>query len=415
MDETKRYKSHLMYRLLFLLFSISLIACYETPEMTEEATEIEGIHFREFTSEKDLIKTAKEQKKAAMMVFYNKFDGPSKWMESSVYKDNEVATFYNTYFVSAKIDVDEQADLAKQYNIDVYPTFIYLDQNGQLLHRTAGPNEHQNFIENGAIATDSTRNLQSMHATYNAGNYDVTFLNQYAMQLYDAGIPHDKVVKELLASMGASDYFEQENFYALLVFLRTIKGKNAEFVLAYKDQLIANFGPEEYGNLIYQMAFGYLDGLESASKDDLEDVLKFIETSQIANKKEVSFEIRLEYYKSIDDMIHYGEILKKEVKGLYSNNPHALNVYATEVVEKIHDPNIVREAKKWMNIAIRIESNSYHLETYSRVLFKLKEYDQALYAIEKSIELAKKEGEYSKRLDEWKATIIKTMEKGGLS
>lgn len=397
---------------ILMVFAILFISSCGSNDSSEiEKEEQIGINFVPYSSLESLQSEAKKNKKDLLVVVQAEWDGPSKWMESSVYSDPNVAAYYNGLYLCSKVVVKKGHELKEVYQITEYPTFLFFNKEGYLMHRVIGASESMSFIEFGVIAKDSTRNLDYFNRTYTKGGYDIDFLRKYAMTLYDAGIENKEVVNEYLMSLTATDYFEEDVFFFLMAFLKDVKSKNAGFVLQYQEQLIAMYGEEEYNTLIYQITHGQLAEITELSENQLEPILKYVKDAQIKHGDKLRFELKLNYFERKKDWKSYGDLLKRSVHKLYKNNPSDLNHYANEAIDKIKDQAVLKEAKSWMKRAIKIDPTHYYLETYSNLLFKLKEFDKAKYAIDKAIELAQKEGSYIDKMESLREKLEKKLKK----
>lgn len=80
---------------------------------------------------------AKAENKIIFMDAFTTWCGPCKWMVKNVFTNDTVANYYNSTFVNAKIDMEagEGKELAIQYSIQSYPSLLYIDSNGEIVHR----------------------------------------------------------------------------------------------------------------------------------------------------------------------------------------------------------------------------------------------------------------------------------------
>jgi len=104
-------------------------------EKAKAANQIKPIKWeRNFAS---ALKTARATQKPIMIDFYATWCGPCKILDAVIYPAPEVAKEAQN-FVSLKVDVDKQQELARQFQVRNLPTILFLDSSGQEIHRTAG-------------------------------------------------------------------------------------------------------------------------------------------------------------------------------------------------------------------------------------------------------------------------------------
>ena len=82
--------------------------------------------------------------------------GPCKWMEANVFPNKEVSAYFNEHFVCYKYDM-EKGDgpaFAKKYEIRNYPTYLFLDKDGNVVHKAIGSRPADQFIDEAKKAVD---------------------------------------------------------------------------------------------------------------------------------------------------------------------------------------------------------------------------------------------------------------------
>ena len=113
----------------------------------------EGIVFEhvDFKQAKEL---AKAQNKLIFIDAYTTWCGPCKLMAKTVFTEKEVGDFYNSNFINIKVDMEtaEGMFLAKQFAVQGYPTFLYLNAKGEIVHRTIGASDKFAFLNHGKKA-----------------------------------------------------------------------------------------------------------------------------------------------------------------------------------------------------------------------------------------------------------------------
>lgn len=99
-----------------------------------------GIKFDHMSLE-DAMKEAKESGKPIFIDCYTSWCGPCKQMAATTFKEDEVGEFFNENFINLKIDIEKDADgpnVARAYQIRVYPTLLIIDGDGNLVSQTLG-------------------------------------------------------------------------------------------------------------------------------------------------------------------------------------------------------------------------------------------------------------------------------------
>ncbi|MDO9185187.1 MAG: OmpA family protein [Bacteroidia bacterium] len=161
----------------------------------------------EKTKWKQVLEKAKKEKKIIFLDCYTSWCGPCKWMEKNVYNNDTVADFYNSSFICVKMDMekDEGFDLAKKYNITSYPTMLYINATGEVLHRTCESTKALDFIENGRNALDPQKQLLTFKDQFNSNAYDSKNAFQYFELLEKACLENDTIVEKYLLAQKDSN------------------------------------------------------------------------------------------------------------------------------------------------------------------------------------------------------------------
>ena len=114
------------------------------------AQEEEGIRFEDVDSLEAALKLAKEQNKLVFMDCYTTWCGPCVHLTKNIFPIKEVGDFYNANFINVKFDMEKDAGIgiAKKYHVRAYPTLLFLDANGEVVHKHLGAGD-QNLGASG--------------------------------------------------------------------------------------------------------------------------------------------------------------------------------------------------------------------------------------------------------------------------
>lgn len=113
------------------------------------AQEMHGIKWEEGTLNQALKKAKESGKELVFLDCYATWCGPCQYMAKSVFTTKEAGDYFNKKFVNIKIDMEkgEGINLARQFKIQGYPTFIILNSNGKELGRIVGGAQTEQFIQ----------------------------------------------------------------------------------------------------------------------------------------------------------------------------------------------------------------------------------------------------------------------------
>ncbi|MCL5247202.1 thioredoxin domain-containing protein [Cellulophaga sp. 20_2_10] len=114
-----------------------------------------GINFKKDSFE-SILALAKKENKLVFIDCFTVWCGPCKELVKTVFPQEEVGSFFNDNFISVAIDMEkgEGVELAQYYQIDSYPTLLFVNSNGDLVTRSSGLIAASTLLENAKIALD---------------------------------------------------------------------------------------------------------------------------------------------------------------------------------------------------------------------------------------------------------------------
>jgi thiol-disulfide isomerase/thioredoxin len=190
------------------VWTIVLVFCLSSAAAQQKAAK--GINF--FNGNwVALIEAARQEKKMIFVDVYTDWCGPCKEMDKFIFPQEEVGNKYNISFVNYKLNAEkgEGKELAKRFNISAYPTFLYLDSEGQLVHKVIGEKDVTAFtgLADMVLQKGAQNSLGALEAAYKKGNRDLAFLQQYIRQLTQLDVDN---------SQPLDDYFKAAPMETLL-------------------------------------------------------------------------------------------------------------------------------------------------------------------------------------------------------
>lgn len=102
-------------------------------------------------------KKARVEHKLIFIDAYASWCGPCKAMNRDVFPDQSVGALFNANFINLKIDMEKGngPDVARGYKVNAYPTLLFLDEDGKVVHRVEGYRDAAGMIKEGKKALRS--------------------------------------------------------------------------------------------------------------------------------------------------------------------------------------------------------------------------------------------------------------------
>ncbi|MCW3805541.1 thioredoxin family protein [Plebeiibacterium marinum] len=244
----------------------------------------QGIEFTHATFSEALSK-AKTENKMVFMDCYTSWCGPCKMLAKNVFPLKEVGDYFNQRFVCVKMDMEkgEGIELAKKYGVKAYPTLLFLDADGKVLHTKVGGADGPGLIEQAKIASDPSKQIRALHKKYDEGERSVTFLSNYVKALANA-YQMDKLaeVGEAFIKNTATEELLNVDAITIISYSGILKygSQVFQFIIDNKDEYLSfdGIGEEDINGLLAGAINNYYG--EVASGSSLNDLKSAIEATK---------------------------------------------------------------------------------------------------------------------------------------
>ena len=356
----------------------------------------EGIQFFKGTFSEALVQ-ANAQHKLLFIDCYTTWCGPCKWMSANVFTDNTVSSSFNKNFICLELDMEkgEGLNIAKKYSVKNYPTFLWIDQSGNQVHRSVGSTSSGDFLIIAGKAMDPKKNLSFMKSQYEKGMRERELLLNYASSLKSAyDMSYQTVADEYFRTLPEKDLAEEKNWNAILEFTPNINS----YTYGAMTRMVPLFN-ERYGKDSVQVVFDEL-AISSLSfaRQQKDSILlkKAIAKLKESNNKELikqGLSEEMNYYKGNKNYSRYAELAHDYINSHFLDDPKMLNAVCWTYFQHISDKNQLAEAEKWIAQSVALEDKYYNTDTYANLLKKLGKKKEAIEIVNHAIALAKKEGE----------------------
>ncbi len=335
---------------------------------------------------------ASDQNKIIFVDAYAEWCGPCKMMDRNVFSDTAVGKFFNSHFINLKLDMEkgEGPKLSELYRVRAYPTFLFLDAKGALLHRGLGYHTSEKLLQLAEDALDPEKQLSALKTSYQEGNREPDFLRRFALSLFEA--------TDTSAYTVGKAYLETQSNWAAPVNIPLI----AQMAREYNDPYY-NFMVEKRYLFIRHLGEGTVHGrLLNMIEDHLYSSLETLDLTEAksiytstfpSSKAGAYYEIfEINYYDHKGRLDKYRDLARAFVKKYSTLSWSTLNELAWGFYEKIDDPKALKWAVKWAAKSISLNSNPYNNDTLAALYYKLGNQKKASKFAQAAIELAQAAG-----------------------
>lgn len=339
---------------------------------------------------------AKAENKLIMVDAFADWCVPCKMMAKDVFTKPEVGEFYNSTFINYQIDAEkgEGVDFAKEYQIEFYPTILYIDGSGKVVEKKIGAMSPELFLAAGKNVADPESRFTTLDEKYKAGDRSDELVRKYIRSLGASMQPYEEVMAEYFKTQPQEEWTNSENASLIVDMVFDPKSDLFKYMVSNRDKFAAVSGEKAVNEKILN-AYGY-DIFQNASlwsEKDLESYFKEIESLGFKLPENFRSRSYVDFYQAKGDwkkFVKYAdEYVNKHMD--YTDKPAAsgmLNSYAWTVYENLSDEKSLEKASKWAKKSIELDRTYYNLDTYAALQYKLGNLDEA----EKYCKLAIKKG-----------------------
>lgn len=360
-----------------------------------KAEEGKGINFESTTWNEILTKAEKENK----LIFLDAFAdwcGPCKWMAKNVFTNDTVAQFFNENFINAKIDMEkgEGVGIAQTYGVRAYPTFLFIDGNGQLVHRACGSCPAQDFINQAKAALNPETQLVTIKKNFEANPGDAVYAKKYFTLLLNACMKADEDIAKYFATQKESDLISSNNWDMINQFLNDNNSREFKYLIKNRKKFVEKYSKDSVDQKISSVYENGLRDLTRLKDFKSYDALKAkIKKSGIPDAEKINLKSDLTRYQRSKEWKKYVDVAEKYVNKYANDDYMLLNSVSWTVCENFSDVPTLTKAEKWAKHSVELKDEFFNNDTYANVLFKLGKKEEAKAAAEKAIDLAKQAGE----------------------
>ncbi|MGH1437443.1 MAG: thioredoxin domain-containing protein [Lewinella sp.] len=373
--------------LLLCCFSLNIFA-------QSEAAEGEGMNFVEMPFD-ELLAQAKEENKVIFIDAYTTWCGPCKMMAAKVFPEAKVGEVYNERFINAKFDMEkgEGPAIAQRYSVMVYPTYLFVDGNGDIVHKGIGyiPQEEFLALADAAISESS---LGVMNKRYDGGDRSGEFLAAYSQVLTD-------VYEQEKAGRVSGEYLEmQEDWSApatiklLIANPGELGGKRMNYLVENADKAMEIAGASSFVMTMQQAIVGhYMAENNMRELPAVADIVSLYEEYGGAMAPRLLAHYTMLHAEQVQDNDAYVSAAVKYYTTYGSDSAMELNSAAWTIFESSDNKDHLQQALVWAKMSVEMQPGYANMDTLAWLYHKIGDEKMAKETAMRAIELAKIDGQ----------------------
>jgi len=366
-----------------------------------------GINF-ENSAWKDILAKAKLENKMVFLDAYASWCGPCKWMVKNIFPQKEVGDFFNQNFVCAQIDMEkgEGVDLAKKYKVKAYPTFLFMNADGEVQYKALGSREADDFLKTASRALNPEMRLEKLKKRYDKGEHSFDLVRTYLQVLQDADEPTQEVADDFFQK-NQDDLVSKEGSQMVMDYLTDPNSPTFDFLLQHRADFENYAGKEAVSDKIYRL---YQQSYRNTStKTDsvyridfhaFDDAVDRIKKSGFEKADELEGKAYIFYYDRTGDKDKYAISVVAYLERFGAKDWQEYNSYAWYFYENVSSPEELKKAENWARKSVALDDNYYNEDTLASLLYKNGNYKEAETHATKAIALADADGTDHSSTDE---------------
>ena len=135
-------------RILLIFFLLVGESCQKPPQASLSFKSISD------TSLESILEQAKTTKKMIFVDCYAVWCGPCKYMDENIFVKPNIINTFSKNFINFKVDVEnfDGVNISLAYKVSSFPTYLFLDEKGEVIHRLEGVFTEEGLLEEAAFA-----------------------------------------------------------------------------------------------------------------------------------------------------------------------------------------------------------------------------------------------------------------------
>lgn len=350
------------------------------------------------TSVNGALKLATEQDKLVFIYGYTPWCEPCEEMEAYTFTDLEVANFWKQNFISLALNLEDYPglELMDKYGIHYFPGFLFIDGDGEVVHRGCAGMDAAEFLYFGRAALSDSANLAQFQKRYADGERSTDFLYQY-LDLQEAlCLDAEKFATEYLQGTPINTLSEETPWAIFATYHWDIFSPEFSYLLENQQQFEKAIGKEAVNAKIYDTFLSvYQEVYQSEELHDfgMRALLNAIEHASFDGADTLKLMMKLHYEEYREDWGAYAATAIEFVSLMRTKDPNELGELAWNFYLFVTDRGQLEIAAGWAKEAVNQMPEPSLIDTYAALQFKLGNRKQAVLLEEKALELARELGE----------------------
>lgn len=303
---------------------------------------------------KDLIAKAKKENKIVFVDAYASWCGPCKMMEKNIFSQKSVGDFYNKNFVNARIDMEkgEGREIAQKYGVRSYPTYLFLNGDGELISQNYGYMEESLFIAMAKEVNSPNNKKGSLKERFEAGEKDPDFLINIMKLNASSDFEFAKKASErYFENSKKGQELTKDDVGLLLYFVKSSEDANYKVFTGKKAEIIKFLPEATYNDFNNQIVLSKIvsESIDT-NKKTINDAYFLGKATPLVGKEAADAklnQIKLGFYEQNANFSEYEKTAIAYYKNADAFEPNELLKAAWIFADNVKDKTSLKKAAEW--------------------------------------------------------------------
>lgn len=323
---------------------------------------------------------------------------PCRRMEKQTFTDPAVANFFNARFVNVRIDLSRDAEgpeVQNRYGLHDFPSLLFLDAAGELVHIHVGFMDAAQFLAFGKdVVAPDFLSLAKLKQAYIAHPNDRHTAAQFIIRHGEAGQDISAAWPSFRRGMLGAALLEQDNWEVFRARIDKLTDAESAYFVQHVQDFQKRYGAEavtaKYIALHQRALHKAISAADSAAYFSTRASL--LRLGNPESQRETTMQ-DLEWHLAMGNWAQYFKILEDVLSNPKEVELTFLERAASTIGSGDNDPNRLSKALEWSKIACEREPNADHLYTQFTLLDRLNKREEALRIGHQALQATKQAGE----------------------
>lgn len=335
----------------------------------------EAIQFQELPF-KDIVAKAKKEKKLVFIDAYASWCGPCKMMEKNVFTQKSVGDYFNANFINARFDMEkgEGREIAAKFGVRSYPTYLFLNGEGELVSRNTGYMEESMFVTMAQDVNSPGNAKGSLKERFANGEKNPEFLINIMKLNSSTDFDFAKKASErYFENKKKNEELSKEEIGFLLYFLKSTEDRNYTAFTSRKSEIIKFLPEETYNEFDAQLKLSKIveQSIDDKNKRINEEYFMKI-AEPLVGKQAATTKLnqtKLAYYEQNANFPEYEKAALDYYKNADTFEPNELLRAAWVFSDHIKTPASLKKATEWAEKSVMRGETSENTYILAKLYF----------------------------------------------